>query len=459
MASAFVNENAENAVLNVILTRPSEQDIITQLVTDDFYKVENKQIFAAVQAMYMEHKAIDLATLSAEMAERYGAGEKALTDYAIGLTTGFYDIWATKDHIQTLKSCSMRRHVYLIVNAAQKELEDDSNDTNGVLEKVRQQLRDTVITKHSWMPINDVMMETFLALDKRQKGEEPAMLTGLSGLDNTLAGFHPGEFTILGARPGVGKSAFGGFVALNAANSGFKVGICSREMTAVQYGTRIIARGSSVDPKKLRTGNLDADDWVQITDAIQLYSKANVSFIFTAKYIEDLRAEVQRKVDSGELDMLIVDYIQLMRTKQKIKEDWLRIAYISKMLKDMSTDFNISVIGLAQVGRASDGTMPTLAELRGSGDLEQDADNVIFLHRPTSDQDKYVHPAHRQMFPALKEQGLQYIAINVAKQRQGPIGVTPAIFNPGRMMYTMIQYEGPQQTSMLPEPEDTDDEE
>ena len=96
-----------------------------------------------------------------------------------------------------------------------------------------------------------------------------------------------------------------------------------------------------------------------------------------------------------------------------------------------------------------------VAELRGSGDLEQDADNVIFLHRPSSEQDKYVHPADRALFPALKENGLQYIAIHVAKQRQGPIGTVATIFNPGRMLYTMIQRQPPR--PQQPEPEDDED--
>ena len=451
MASAFDNEAAETALLGIVLSDPGKQpEIIPQLTEEDFYFPHCKRIFKALQAMYLEKKPIDVVSVDAALAEMYGpedAGKLSLK--AVEATTAPYTFWAVGQYIDTVKSCALRRRLYLILNGAQKELEDSASDTGAVLEKVRQKLRDTATQKHTWESINDVLMQTFTALDKKQKGEEPAMLTGISGLDSTLAGFHPGEFTIVGARPGVGKSAFGAFVALNAANAGFKVGICSREMTAEQYGTRIIARGSSVDTRKLRTGELDADDWIQITEAVRLYSKANVSFIFTAKDIEDLRSEVQRKVDSGEMDMLVVDYIQLMRTKQKFEQNWLQIAYVSKMLKDMSTDFKISVIGLAQVGRASDGTMPTLAELRGSGDLEQDADNVIFLHRPSSEQDKYVHPAHRQMFSGLKDKGLQYIAVNVAKQRQGPLGVTPTIFNPSRMTYTMIQYE-PRQTSMLP---------
>ena len=108
------------------------------------------------------------------------------------------------------------------------------------------------------------------------------------------------------------------------------------------------------------------------------------------------------------------------------------------MLKDMTTDFNIAIIALAQVARSKENEMPTLADLRGSGDLEQDADNVIFLHRPKSSMDKYVHPEDRASFDTLKESKLQYIAVDVAKQRQGDIGTTAVIFDPAKMRYTAI---------------------
>ena len=457
MANAFFNEEAEGAVLHSFLMHPKMQKQIALLTADDFHNLEYQKIFSAMQSMYMGKQEIDLVTISSKLTEMYGKDGNSLVQTAAEVSSGFFDTWAFDSHIQILKSCTTRRSIWKIVDAADKDLRDDSIDTSAILEKVRQQLRDLTISKHSWKSMPDVLMDTFTALEKKQKGEEPAMQTGISGLDAILAGFHPGEFTIIGARPAIGKSAFGGFAALNAANNGYKVGICSREMSSVQYGARIIARGSQVDPKKLRTGELDAEDWVQITNAIHLYSRADVSFIFTAKYVEDLRAEVQRKVDSGEMDLLLVDYIQLLQARQRFDRDYLRVAYVSKMLKDMSIDFNIAVVGLAQVGRQSDGTMPTLAELRGSGDLEQDADNVIFLHRPSSEQDKYVHPADRPLFPALKENGLQYIAVQVAKQRQGPIGTVATIFNPARMMYTMIQRQ-PAQPAAAPKAEPVDNE-
>ena len=329
--------------------------------------------------------------------------------------------------------------MYAVIDKAKRELLEDEQETGAVLDETRQALRDLVITGHAWKSMQDVMLDTFSALERRAEGKEPRMSSGISSLDACTAGFHKGEFTILGARPAVGKSALGAYIALSAAAQGYKIAICSREMTSEQYGTRIFANATQIDSGKLRTGSLSEGDWEQITDAMTSNAGLPISFMFSTRYVEDLRMEVQKKVDANELDMLIVDYVQLMQTKQRFDKDYMRIAYVSKMLKDMTTDYNIAIIGLAQVGRSSEGTMPTLAELRGSGDLEQDADNVIFLHRPEDQFDKYVNPADQALFAIAEQKGMQYVVINVAKQRQGQTGSTAVIFDPARMRFTAIE--------------------
>lgn len=391
--------------------------------------------------MYTEHKDIDLATVSTVLREMYGDEETKLTGLLLEITTNiaYMDTWAVKSHIEIVKACSVRRRMMEILDGAKTELQDEENETAAVLDKTRQQLRDIVITRHAWKSMADVLMDTFNELEKRSRGETLSMPSGISDLELLTTGFHKGELTIIGARPAVGKSALGAQVALATARKGYKVGILSREMSAVQYGTRIISNGTDMDSRKLRTGEIDPDDWAKIAETMALYSNLNISFMFTTRFIEDLRMEVQKKVDAGELDMLVVDYVQLMQSKQKFDKDYLRIAYVSKMLKDMTTDFNIAIVGLAQVGRAADNDMPTLAELRGSGDIEQDADNVIFMHRPADASDKYVRTEDKTLFQTLRGQDAQYIAIKVAKQRQGETGTISVIFNPKRMRFTKIE--------------------
>lgn len=438
---AFYDETAEKSLIQAFITKPAEQKNIAQLVCTDFYPSQHQHIFAALQSMYASKKDIDLGTIPSVLREMYGEEETPLMNLLVEIVTNFAyaDTWAIKSHIEIVKACAMRRRMVQILDGAKDELQDESNETAAVLDKTRQLLRDMVVTRHVWKGISDVLMETFTDLEKRSKGEVISMPSGISDLELITTGFHKGELTIIGARPAVGKSALGAHIALASAKRGFKVGIVSREMSSVQYGTRIISNGTDMDNKKLRTGEIDSEDWTKIAQTMALYSHLNISFMFSTRYIEDLRMEVQKKVDSGELDLLVVDYVQLMQSKQKFDKDYLRIAYVSKMLKDMTTDLNIAIIGLAQVGRAADSEMPTLAELRGSGDLEQDADNVIFMHRPADVSDKYVRPDDKTLFQALRESQSQYIAIKVAKQRQGEIGSVSVVFDPKRMRFTKIE--------------------
>lgn len=438
---SFYNEKAERAILALIMTDADARDYVPQFAADDFYQEPHKRLFKAMQGLYADGKPIDIVTLSGALRVAYGDAERALTDTAIDIATNhqFGAIFAAKEYAEIIKKAALRRRMYAVIDKAKRELLEDEQETGAVLDETRQALRDLVITGHAWKSMQDVMLDTFSALERRAEGKEPRMSSGISSLDACTAGFHKGEFTILGARPAVGKSALGAYIALSAAAQGYKIAICSREMTSEQYGTRIFANATQIDSGKLRTGSLSEGDWEQITDAMTSSAGLPISFMFSTRYVEDLRMEVQKKVDANELDMLIVDYVQLMQTKQRFDKDYMRIAYVSKMLKDMTTDYNIAIIGLAQVGRSSEGTMPTLAELRGSGDLEQDADNVMFLHRPEDQFDKYVNPADQALFAIAEQKGMQYVVINVAKQRQGQTGSTAVIFDPARMRFTAIE--------------------
>lgn len=440
MADTFFNEKAEQMVISAFLTDSDCQKDIPRVTSEMFFNPDYKSLFEAIQSLFMNKKTIDLVMLSEELRVRNNLDEPRLTTMAVKVVTesGIVAKYRLKDHIEVLSKLAIRRRFYDILGKAKESLMLPENDTGAVLESTRQALRDIVTTNHSWKSMNDVLMETFETLERRSRGEEEIMPSGISTLDKCTTGFHKGELTIIGARPAVGKSALGAHIALMTAQNGYKVGICSREMTTVQYGTRILSRDADIDNQRMRTGELDPEDWAKISQALGLYANMNIAFMFSTRFVEDLRMEVQKKVDSNELDMLVVDYLQLLQTRQKFEKDYLRIGYISKMLKDMTTDFNISVIALAQVGRGSEGAMPTLAELRGSGDIEQDADNVIFMHKPSELEDKYIHPQDKELFQTLQENGMQYMALGVAKQRQGETGVVSVVFNPSRMRFTAI---------------------
>lgn len=438
--TAFYNERAEASVLAALMQDADLAREIHSLSEGDFNDQDNRDIFNAMQQLIVQKRSCtDLVELSDMLRQMFGDRETQLISRAIDhQNTQITARYAFKNHVEILKSATKRRTLFKILDRAKEDLRGDA-DTESVLEKTRQELREINTAAGEWESITQVLANTYAVLEKRSKGEEPMMPSGVAGLDTLTSGFRKGEMTIIGARPSVGKSAFAASIALHSAKKGYKVAICSREMTDTQYGQRIIQNGADVASDKLKTGKLDAEDWMKIAEALQLYQNLNITFAFKTRHIEDLRAQVQNRVDGDGLDMLIVDYAQLMQSKSKFEKDFMRIGYITKTLKDMSTDFNISVIALAQVGRDTEKTMPTLADLRGSGDMEQDADNVVFLHRPEDAGDKSLNPRDKSSLETIRASGRQLIIAGVAKQRQGRIGKITMIFDPERMEYYGIE--------------------
>ncbi len=423
----FYNELAEQAIIKAIIS-DNKTSLISEILPEDFYFPDHQKIMKAVCSLNDDHKAIDLVTVDDAL------HDNNTKNLLVDIATGHYDAWATKSHVNIIKDCAVRRSLYNLLDKQQHELAEHDTDTALVLDTLQQSLRNmNKSANEDWQSMRQVMAAAYKALGERQNASVKPMPFGIPGLDSLTGGLFPGELTLIAARPAVGKSAFGLQVALKAANAGYKVGIISREMTAQQYGTRILQSGVN---KALRTATLDQSDWERLGTLANEYSRKNISFLFNVQYIEDLKAAVQREADKDGIDLLIVDYVQLMQSKMKFQQDYQRIGHVSKALKDLSVDLNIAVVGLAQVGRSADGEMPTMGELRGSGDLEQDADSIIILHCPADVTDKYVK--YKDLYNSLTES--RYIIINVAKQRQGETGLVTAVFNPQRALFSGIEH-------------------
>ena len=437
--SAYYNLEAERAILAAGMKRSGNWKKLQALTAEDFYDAAHQRIFRAEQALLSAGKPADMATMPAALA-KYGNADADMLVLMEIARNSFGAEFGIDENVRILKDLHLRRMLHAELENAIDALGDAANETEAILERTRQRLRDMVATGHEWQNISSVMLNSFKALERRAKGEDKGMPYGMQMLDKHMAGLHRGELTVIGARPAVGKSALGAYIAISAAAAGYRVGICSREMTDVQYGVRLLANRTQVDPMRMRTGEILDADWEDITEALEHFGSQPIEFLFTTRNVEDLRMEVQKRVDSDGLDVLVVDYMQLLQTRERFEKDYLRVGYVSKTLKDMTVDYNIAVVALAQVGRSSDGDMPTLAELRGSGDIEQDADNVIFMHRPKPDE-KYVDPSDRDLIRGLEMQKMRYIALDIAKQRQGETMTTSVIFDPARMRFTGIARE------------------
>lgn len=434
----FVSQEAEEGVLYTMLTSGNASSILSEVSESDFYFAEHAKLYRAIQVASIERHNVDFVTVDAAIGKLFPSEQSHLTDVMLSTTTGSFYVRNVDDYIEIVKELAHRRQSIKAIEEVAAQLRDPLTDMSVVIEKLRTESGRMTTSKHTWESMTDVMLATFEYLEKRSKGDTKAITTGISNVDALVGGFFGGEMTVIGARPSVGKSAFGANIAIEAAKKGFKVGIVSREMTDIQFGQRMIAREGNLDGMKLRRAELDNEDWFSVSECLGRLAPLPITFMFSVKTVEDLRIEVQRKVEKGELDMLVVDYLQLMHSSKKFKEDYLRVGYISKALKDMAVDFDIPVIALAQVNRDTDGQMPTLKSLRSSGDIEQDADGVIFLHRPSSANDPYVDPRDKEYFSMYDGKGLTYICIGVAKQRQGATGKACVLFDSAHMRYYPI---------------------
>ena len=431
----LVNPAAEKAALGAFIRHPQTLPHVDDLAEGDFCGEDARVVFRAVRDLRAENAAIDLTTVY----ERVRAHSAEAADYAIECAKSLPISANIAAYTQIVRDLARRRALMDLTMRIQQLAMDTNADFSGTLDGIRQALGDLETGRHDAVSIGGVLMNTYERLARLYDGEEKPITTGAADLDAIMGGVFPGELTVIGARPGVGKSAFGMNLAIHAAHAGASVCVCSREMTDVQYGQRLLAQASGVDGMRMRTGKISDGDWQAISDGMTLLDGLPLTFLFQVRTVEELRIEARRLKDAKQLDVLIVDYLQLMRTTQRFKEDYLRVGHVSKALKEIALDLRVSVIALAQVGRSAQGKMPTMAELRSSGEIEQDADGILFLHRPDGPGDRSVDPDDKQFFEAYAQSGYQYMAIDVAKQRQGQTGTINLLFDPAHMTYKSIE--------------------
>lgn len=434
-------EAEENILRRMILRQGVAEDVVAELSQHDFSNPDHGKLFNAIQALVINHRQVDMISIDAEMTRIYGVdGWRAETLVQAARTTdhtisSWQDI---KDLVALVRELSVRRQAIAKLEALVGDLRNPTKDINGVLSEIGEAADGVNSGDTMWKSIGDVMLDSYLYIERRQKGEIKAITSGLKCLDRIIGGFFDEELSIIAARPSVGKSAFGVNIALAAANGGAKVGVVSCEMSSEGLGQRLLSHGAWIDGMKLRTADVDDGAWGKLADAMSEMGTLPIQFLFDCSTVEDVVNAVSKKARKGEIDILVVDYLQFMETRKTFKEERHRIGFISHALKRLARRAHIPVIALAQVTRQGEGAMPTMKMLRESGDIEQDADGIIFLHRPTSEDDPSVNPLHKGGWGAWQDKDLTYISIGIAKQRNGAIGQTNVLFDAGLMRYIEI---------------------
>ena len=445
--SQFCNTEAESAVLGYILSGKADaEDVSAKLSPEDFSNDACGRIFQAIVATVKKGQfpnilAVDqtVTELYPDKARKYYEGMVRCTD-----TNLKYRVRKVDDYVQILKSLSVRRKAIKTFDKLIGNLRDPTINIRETLAEINVAALETDSSDAVWTNTQEVVISTLEYLDKRQKGEIKALPTGLTNLDNLIGGFFGGELTVVAARPAVGKSAFGLNVAFGTSKDGFQPYFVSCEMVDVGFGQRMVARQSWVHGEVLRKAKMTDNDWEKINvGALELDNNHKINFMFPDKNpngmtIENVVRAVRHKAAKGEIDILIVDYIGILRSDKKFKEDRDRIKYITSELKKLSITANIPVVALCQVNRDAHGSMPNMSQLRDSGSVEQDADNIIFLHAPDKKSDPSVHKDDADVFLEQRDRGLKYIVLDVAKQRNGETGRVYMYFDTTLMRYAEI---------------------
>jgi replicative DNA helicase len=417
------NIEAEQSVLgSMLLSRDAIIDVSEIIKADDFYKESHKKLFDVMIEMFEKDIPVDLVTVVDELRKRNMLEAVGGIDYIASLSSNVITTANVSYYAKLIKEKATLRRL-IEASSEIMELSYQGDDVETVLDIAEQKIFDIAQGRNTtnFSPIKDVLMNTFYKIEElyKNKGQLTGIPSGFPDLDLKTAGFQPSDFILVAARPSMGKTSFALNIAQNAALlTGLPVAIFSLEMSKEQLVNRLICSTANIDSQKLRTGNLDEDDWMKLAAAMTPLSKAPIYIDDTPGIgVMDIRAKCRRlKLEKG-LGLVMIDYLQLMQGRGKAENRQQEISEISRSLKSLARELNVPVITLSQLSRAPESRSdhrPILSDLRESGAIEQDADIVMFLYR-----DDYYH----------KDSEKKNIAeVIIAKHRNGPTGTVELLW-------------------------------
>ncbi len=413
------NEEAERSCLGAcMLDETALYEVAGVLKGDDFYNKNHKEIYEAIMELYKKNAPVDSLTVSDELKKRGSLDMVGGMAYVASLSS---DVPLTSNAGEYAKIVSekadLRRLIITADDIAAKSYAEGV-DAEQMLDYAEQSIFGIAQGKQSRnvVGLSEILLDSMEQISERakSKGDVVGVPTGLIDLDKMTTGLQKSDLIILAARPSMGKTAFSLCVARNAAAKGNKVMIFSLEMSKEQLTQRFIAMEAMIDAQKLRTGDLVPEDWKEISKAADSLNDMDIFIDDTVSIsVSEMKNKCRRLKEQKGLDLIIVDYMQLMQLGSRVESRQQEIAAISRMLKQMARELDCPVIALSQLSRAPEGRgktdhRPVLADLRDSGAIEQDADVVLFLYRDEVYNPETENPGECEVI--------------IAKQRNGPIG-------------------------------------
>ena len=431
------NVEAEQATLGAILLDPEALGrVLSFLRADDFYKSAHARVFDAIVDLWEKSEGIDLITVTKALK---GSGDLELVGgaaYVSSLTSTVPTSANVEYYARIVREMSMRRRLLKTANEIIAETFREGAESREVIEEAERRIFEISEGQETtgFKQAREIVKQTVEAIENlyRTKDDYTGIPSGFPALDKMLSGFQDSEFIIIGARPSVGKTALALTMAANISiHRKIPVGFFTLEMSDMAIMQRLIASEARIGSQKIRTGMLRPADFKNLTDAAGMIYDAPLWISDTpGMRLLDLRAQARRMKSNFDVKIIFVDYISLINNEHLDVPRHEQIAEISRSLKALARELAIPVVALSQVTRDVEGKRPTLASIRESGSIEQDADVVIFLHRnrgETSEDPQNANNIETELI--------------VAKQRNGPVGTVRIAFVPEYTRFDPLEQE------------------
>jgi replicative DNA helicase len=410
--------DAERSVLGSMLLAHEAVLLAQELLdADDFYDPAHREIFAAMCHLANQSRKIDLVTVDEELTRRGRLEGVGGLNYLLDLSRFVPSAANVAAYVRIVdEKSTLRRLISASGQISQMSYTGD-RETADILASSEKLIYDISMRKGGEMlqPIQPILIRTYEQIDRlvKNKGRIEGVPTGYRELDDLLTGLHPGELVLIAGRPSMGKTSFGMNIVENAAiRAGRKAAVFSLEMPAEQLAMRMMCTEARVDMQNVRRGALSDDEWLRLCDAMGIIGQSSIHVDATSGItVPEIRSKARRLQMENGLDLIMIDYLQLMSGAGKFGSRQEEVSSISRALKGLAQELRVPVIALSQLSRAPTGRAdhrPVLSDIRDSGAIEQDADVVMFIHRP----DYYD-----------RESELKNIAeIIISKQRNGSLG-------------------------------------
>lgn len=444
--------DVEMAVLGAMLIdREAISKALEILDDDSFYKEAHRKIFQAMVALFEKSEPVDLVTLVEELRRRGQLDAIGGPVYLTELTARVTSAGNVEYHARIVLEKALLRSLIAASAEVVSRAYNESEDALDLLDNAEQrifQISERRLKK-GFTAINTAIhdtMEMLEAIHGRHSGVT-GVPSGFTQLDNLTGGFQSADLVIIAGRPSTGKTALAISVARNAAvDHDVPVGIFSIEMSNTQLVLRLLCAESRVNAHSVRTGRLSNDEWQRLVNRIDKLLKAHIFIDDSPSLgILELRAKARRLKVEHNIGLVIVDYLQLMQGPKNAESREREISAISRSLKALSKELNIPVVALSQLSRAVEARSskrPVLSDLRESGAIEQDADVVLFVHRPEMYNEEFLEDGQT---PA---QGIAEII--VGKQRNGPTGQVQLAFIKEYARFENLAYPSFEEPEPLP---------